>query len=111
VGEIPFLATECAWASDVRKLETYTVKQSVSEHSHFEVYIARGKLHQYKSPRMEQILEKLVKCSVFIIMTTSVDKWSKFLATDLEVRVRFLALPDFLRSGSGTGSTQPREYK
>jgi hypothetical protein len=34
-----------------------------------------------------------------------------FLATDPEVRVRFPALPDFLRSsGSGTGSTQPREY-
>jgi hypothetical protein len=35
----------------------------------------------------------------------------KFLAADSEVRVRFPALPDFLRnSGSGTGSTQPREY-
>jgi hypothetical protein len=35
----------------------------------------------------------------------------EFLATDSEVRVRFLVLPDFLRnSGSGTGSTQPREY-
>jgi hypothetical protein len=34
--------------------------------------------------------------------------WSEFLATDSEVRVRFPALPDFLRSsGSGTGSTQP----
>jgi hypothetical protein len=33
------------------------------------------------------------------------------LATDLEVRIRFLALPDSLRSSrSGTGSTQPREY-
>jgi hypothetical protein len=33
-----------------------------------------------------------------------------FLATDPEVRVRFPALPDFLRSyGSGTRSTQPRE--
>jgi hypothetical protein len=42
-----------------------------------------------------------------------VDPWSivQFLATDLEVRVRFRALPDFLRtSGSGTGSTQPHEY-
>jgi hypothetical protein len=30
--------------------------------------------------------------------------WSEFLATDPEVRVRFPALPDFLRSsGSGTG--------
>jgi hypothetical protein len=37
---------------------------------------------------------------------------TKFLATDPEVRVRFPALPVFLRSsGSGTGSTQPREYK
>jgi hypothetical protein len=36
-------------------------------------------------------------------------RWSEFLATDPEVRVRFPALPDFLRSsGSGTGSTQPR---
>jgi hypothetical protein len=41
--------------------------------------------------------------------------WSRggleFLATDPEFRVRFPALPDFLRSsGSGTGSTQHREY-
>jgi hypothetical protein len=36
---------------------------------------------------------------------------SEFLFTDPEVRVRFPALPDFMRSsGSGTGSTQPREY-
>jgi hypothetical protein len=35
----------------------------------------------------------------------------EFLATDPEIRFRFSALPDFLRSsGSGTGSTQPREY-
>jgi hypothetical protein len=38
-------------------------------------------------------------------------KRSEFLPTDLEVRVLFPALPDFLKSsGSGTGSTQPREY-
>jgi hypothetical protein len=43
--------------------------------------------------------------------TASVFWWSEFLATDPEVRVRFLALPDFLRSSeSGTGFTQPREY-
>jgi hypothetical protein len=40
--------------------------------------------------------------------------WSsgqEFLATDPEVRIRFPALPDFLRSsGSGTGSTHPRQY-
>jgi hypothetical protein len=39
-----------------------------------------------------------------------VREWSEFLATDPEVWGRFPALPDFLRSsGSGTGSTQPRE--
>jgi hypothetical protein len=40
--------------------------------------------------------------------------WSRgqeFLATDPEVQVRFSAIPELLRSsGSGTGSTQPREY-
>jgi hypothetical protein len=37
--------------------------------------------------------------------------WSEFLAKDPEVRIRFPALPDFLRSsGSGMGSTQPREF-
>jgi hypothetical protein len=43
-------------------------------------------------------------------MTASVVYWSEFLATDPEVRVRFPALPDFLSSGSGMGSTQPPEY-
>jgi hypothetical protein len=44
-------------------------------------------------------------------MADSVVKWSQFLATDAEIRVRFPELPDFLKSsGSGTGSTQPREY-
>jgi hypothetical protein len=33
------------------------------------------------------------------------------MATDPEARVLLQALPDFVRSsGSGTGSTQPREY-
>jgi hypothetical protein len=36
-------------------------------------------------------------------LTASVDKWSEFLATDPEVRVRFLALPDFLSSVSERG--------
>jgi hypothetical protein len=36
--------------------------------------------------------------------------WSEFQTADPGVRVRFPALPDFHRSsGSGTGSTQPRE--
>jgi hypothetical protein len=32
------------------------------------------------------------------------------MATDPEAWVRFLALPEKKSSGSGTGSTQPREY-
>jgi hypothetical protein len=40
--------------------------------------------------------------------------WSSSQGSWLQIqrsRVRFLALPDFLRSsGSGTGSTQPHEY-
>jgi hypothetical protein len=39
--------------------------------------------------------------------------WSsgqEFLATDLEARVRFPVLSEKEISGSGTGSTQPREY-
>jgi hypothetical protein len=37
--------------------------------------------------------------------------WSDFLPTDPEARVRFPVLPDFLtNSGSGTGSTELREY-
>jgi hypothetical protein len=43
-------------------------------------------------------------------MTASVIKWSEFLATDPEARVRFPALPEKKSSGSGTGSTQPREF-
>jgi hypothetical protein len=36
--------------------------------------------------------------------------WSEFLATDPEAQVGFPALPEEKSSGSGTGSTQPREY-
>jgi hypothetical protein len=35
---------------------------------------------------------------------------SQFLATDPVALVRFPALPEKKSSGSGTGSTQPREY-
>jgi hypothetical protein len=37
--------------------------------------------------------------------------WSKFLAKDPEIRVRFQALPEFFRRiESGTGSAQSCEY-
>jgi hypothetical protein len=43
--------------------------------------------------------------------TASVVYWSEFLAVDPKCRVRFPALPDFLRNTvSGTGSNQPHEY-
>jgi hypothetical protein len=43
--------------------------------------------------------------------STSHDVICPLLATDPEARVRFPKLPEFQRSsGSGMGSTQPREY-
>jgi hypothetical protein len=42
-------------------------------------------------------------------MTASVVWWSEFLATDPEARIRYPALQK-KSSGSGTGSTLPREY-
>jgi hypothetical protein len=48
--------------------------------------------------------------SLIFWRTIYTSKVREFLATDPEVQVRFPALLDFLRSsGSGTGSTQPRE--
>jgi hypothetical protein len=50
-------------------------------------------------------------CFLVRYATASVVWWSEFLATDPEVRVRFPALPYFLRSSeSGTGSNQSRVY-
>jgi hypothetical protein len=51
--------------------------------------------------------------SMFIFRSglTGPPQWSEFLATDQEVRIQFPALPEFLRSsGSGTVSTQSRDY-
>jgi hypothetical protein len=51
------------------------------------------------------------KREISLAPTGNLVRWSEFLATDPEVRVRFPALPHLLRSsGSGTGSTQRREY-
>jgi hypothetical protein len=50
----------------------------------------------------------LSKSATYILDNTNRinTKWSEFLATDPEVRVRFSALPEFLwSSGSGTGFT------
>jgi hypothetical protein len=54
--------------------------------------------------------KKCNKLGIYTTLTAFVI-WSEFLATDPVDRVLFPALPLFLRSsGSGTGSTQPREY-
>jgi hypothetical protein len=53
--------------------------------------------------------ERVHFCKLLLSATASVVQWSEFLATDPEARVRFPALPK-KSSGSGTGSTQPREY-
>jgi hypothetical protein len=69
----------------------------------------------------EALFSSLQECSGLYITGSSAGctfhcrppLWSsgRFLDTDSEVRVRFPVLPHFLRSsGSGTGSTQPREY-
>jgi hypothetical protein len=53
----------------------------------------------------------LVVMWIMYMPATSAVQWSEFLATDPEARLRFPALPDFLKSsGFGTGSAQPREY-
>jgi hypothetical protein len=46
----------------------------------------------------------------YVVETASVVLWLGFLATDPKARVRFTALPGKKSSGSGMGSTQPREY-
>jgi hypothetical protein len=44
-------------------------------------------------------------------LIASVVQWSEFLATDQDVRIRFQAPTDFLRSsGFGAGSTHRPEY-
>jgi hypothetical protein len=58
----------------------------------------------YKSSRTQ------LNISYVNSITASVVQCSEFLAVDPEVRVLFMALPDFLSSGSGTGCTQSREY-
>jgi hypothetical protein len=58
-----------------------------------------------------QIALQYVFLRLYFILCFLWSSGQEFLAADLEVRVWFPALPDFLRnSGSGTGSTQPREY-
>jgi hypothetical protein len=48
---------------------------------------------------------------IIIIIIIIIDRLCGLVVRIPKVRVRFPALPDFLRSGgSGTGSTQPREY-
>jgi hypothetical protein len=54
--------------------------------------------------------EAVLHAYIYACKTASVVFWSEFLATDPEARVRFPALSEKKSSGSGMGSTQPREY-
>jgi hypothetical protein len=50
-------------------------------------------------------------CIIYVLDDLLCGVVVEFLATDRKLLIRFLELPDFLRSsGSGMGSTQPREY-
>jgi hypothetical protein len=54
---------------------------------------------------------KLINLIIMALRSASVVYCPKVMGADPEVRVRFPALQDFLRSsGSGTEFTQPREY-
>jgi hypothetical protein len=46
----------------------------------------------------------------FIGLGPPVSSTGQSLATDPDVGIRFPALPAYIISGFGTGSTQPREY-
>jgi hypothetical protein len=85
-----------------------TASRPALGHTHFPIQWVSGVISlEAKRPGREA--DNLLRTNPGI--TASVIQRSEFLATDPEVRVRFPALPDFLRSsGSGTGSTQPREY-
>jgi hypothetical protein len=75
----------------------------------YEVARFKGQMFSLRLPKCLVLLKK--KYAGKLRATASVVWWSEFLATDPEVRVQFTALLEFLRSsGSGTGSTQPREY-
>jgi hypothetical protein len=69
-------------------------------------------VERLRKKRREEIeLHRLAFRTPVVLWTTSVVKWSDFLATDPELLVRFPALPNVLSSSaSGNGSTQRREY-
>jgi hypothetical protein len=77
---------------------------SLQQHNFYTKLRENWSIHWFKSTHTDSMLisEKEKR---------PISKQNKLLTTDPEVRVRFPALPDFLRSsGSGTGSTQ-HEYK
>jgi hypothetical protein len=91
-----------------RRLASYSRICTVMAHATFKTLII-----SFVNAHLSMIILIYVYSAIisFLLLTTSVVWWSELLATDPEVRVRFPALPDFLRSsGSGMGSIQPREY-
>jgi hypothetical protein len=81
---------------------------AVSRHSSGEELSNNITAHMASKPPVHTFL--IILTSI-IVLTSSVVWWSEFLVTDSEAWVRFPVLPDLLRNnGSGTRSTQPREY-
>jgi hypothetical protein len=75
------------------------------------VFLSKGKYRDCLTHESIKKTFSLLMCTYGVSGTSSVVQWSEFLAADPEVRVRFPALPDFLRSrGYGKRSTQPRDY-
>jgi hypothetical protein len=74
------------------------------------IYLAVNCIQSHKCEESCGIEKSYNGMLTFVLETASVAWWSEFLATDLEVRVRFPALPETKSNGSGAGSTQPREY-
>jgi hypothetical protein len=67
-------------------------------------------LYRTSAVRLHGTVLNLLSVGIILFRISLWSSGQKFLATDLEARVRFPALPEKKSSGSGTGSTQPSEY-
>jgi hypothetical protein len=108
-----FLGQHCAAVHVFRIYGVFGVRQS------WRVRVSTERIHGSTMPTEERPLGSISDTFLrTLVHMRTTRRLSQKMATvrtasvtDLEVRVRFPALLYFLRSsGSGTGSTQPREY-
>jgi hypothetical protein len=97
------------WTANTQQQQQTTTKQTLWPESASELYrLSDRRLSVNLVPAFADRGASRCQRSV---SPTAVFSDSEFLATDLEVRIRFPALPDFLRnSGPGTGFSQALEY-